>query len=60
MAYRLQEFPKPNDFVAYKICDQSILLMRRCDYSIKSFSMSARTARPSGAASIRTTSKTGR
>ncbi len=37
MACRLQEIPKPNDYVEYEICDQSILVVRQADDSIKAF-----------------------
>ncbi|PAK28069.1 (2Fe-2S)-binding protein [Streptomyces sp. alain-838] len=37
MACRLEEIPEPNDFVEYEICDQSILLVRQRDGSVKAF-----------------------
>lgn len=37
MACRLQELPKANDFVEYEICDQSVLLVRQGDQSVKGF-----------------------
>ena len=37
MACRLQEIPKPNDFVEYEICDQSVVVVRQADNSIKAF-----------------------
>lgn len=37
MACRLQEIPKPNDYVEYEICDQSILVVRQADHGIKAF-----------------------
>lgn len=37
MACRLQEIPRPNDFVEYEICDQSILVVRQADRSVKAF-----------------------
>src|SRR3954452_761824 len=35
MACRLQEIPKPHDFVEYEICDQSVLVIRQRDGSVK-------------------------
>jgi phenylpropionate dioxygenase-like ring-hydroxylating dioxygenase large terminal subunit len=37
MACRLQEIPRANDYVEYEICDQSILVVRQADQSIKAF-----------------------
>jgi len=37
LACRLQEIPKPNDFVEYEICDQSLLVVRQPDRSVKAF-----------------------
>ena len=37
MACRLEEIPEPNDFVEYEICDQSIIVVRQADRSIKAF-----------------------
>ena len=37
MACRLEEIPSPGDFVEYEICDQSILIVRQDDLSIKAF-----------------------
>ena len=37
MACRLEEIPGPGDFVEYEICDQSILVVRQDDGSIKAF-----------------------
>jgi phenylpropionate dioxygenase-like ring-hydroxylating dioxygenase large terminal subunit len=37
MACRLEEIPEPGDFVEYVICDQSILLVRQADLSVKAF-----------------------
>jgi phenylpropionate dioxygenase-like ring-hydroxylating dioxygenase large terminal subunit len=37
MACRLEEIPRPNDFVEYEICDQSVLLVRQRDMSVKAF-----------------------
>lgn len=37
MACRLQEIPETGDFVEYEICDQSIVLIRQADSSIKAF-----------------------
>ncbi len=37
MACRLEEIPKPGDFVEYEICDQSILVVRQPDMSVKAF-----------------------
>lgn len=37
MACRLEEIPDPGDFVEYEICDQSILLVRQEDHSVKAF-----------------------
>src|SRR5262245_63770879 len=37
MACRLEEIPEPGDFVEYEICDQSILVVRQADGSIKAF-----------------------
>ena len=37
MACRLEEIPEPGDFVEYEICDQSILVVRQADRSIKAF-----------------------
>jgi phenylpropionate dioxygenase-like ring-hydroxylating dioxygenase large terminal subunit len=35
MACRLEEIPNPNDFTEYEICDQSILLVRQQDMSVR-------------------------
>lgn len=37
MACRLEEIPRAGDFVEYEICDQSIILVRQQDMSIKAF-----------------------
>jgi phenylpropionate dioxygenase-like ring-hydroxylating dioxygenase large terminal subunit len=37
MACRLEEIPEPGDFVEYEICDQSIILVRQGDMSVKAF-----------------------
>lgn len=37
MACRLQEIPEPNDFVEYEICDQSVLVVRQADRSVKAY-----------------------
>ena len=37
MACRLEEIPRPGDFVEYEICDQSILVVRQPDMSVKAF-----------------------
>src|SRR2546427_577277 len=37
MACRVEEIPEPGDFVEYEICDQSILIVRQRDRSIKAF-----------------------
>src|SRR5689334_17600384 len=37
MACRLEEIPEPGDFVEYEICDQSIIVVRQDDRSIKAF-----------------------
>jgi phenylpropionate dioxygenase-like ring-hydroxylating dioxygenase large terminal subunit len=37
MACRLEEIPDPGDFVEYEICDQSVLVIRQRDRSIKAF-----------------------
>ncbi|TAK99004.1 MAG: aromatic ring-hydroxylating dioxygenase subunit alpha [Rhodospirillaceae bacterium] len=37
MACRLEEIPEPNDFTEYEILDQSILVVRQQDGSIKAF-----------------------
>ena len=37
MACRLEEIPEPGDFVEYEICDQSIIVVRQADRSIKAF-----------------------
>lgn len=37
MACRLEEIPRPNDFVEYEICGWSILLIRQPDMSVKAF-----------------------
>ncbi|MCK9900521.1 aromatic ring-hydroxylating dioxygenase subunit alpha [Frankia sp. Cpl3] len=37
MACRLEEIPRAGDFVEYEICDQSILLIRQHDGSVKAF-----------------------
>ncbi len=37
MACRLEEIPVAGDFVEYEICDQSILVVRQADMSVKAF-----------------------
>jgi phenylpropionate dioxygenase-like ring-hydroxylating dioxygenase large terminal subunit len=37
MACRLEEIPEPGDFVEYEICDESILVVRQRDRSVKAF-----------------------
>ncbi|WP_018506139.1 aromatic ring-hydroxylating oxygenase subunit alpha [Parafrankia discariae] len=37
MACRLEEIPRPGDFVEYEICDQSVLIVRQPDLSIRAF-----------------------
>lgn len=37
MACRLEEIPQPGDYVEYEICDQSILVVRQADRSVKAF-----------------------
>jgi nitrite reductase/ring-hydroxylating ferredoxin subunit len=37
MACRLEEIPEPGDFVEYEICDQSILVVRQPDRTVKAF-----------------------
>src|SRR2546423_131452 len=37
MACRLEEMPRPGDYVEYEICDQSIILIRQPDMSVKGF-----------------------
>lgn len=37
MACREEEIPQPGDFVEYEICDQSILVVRQPDRSVKAF-----------------------
>jgi phenylpropionate dioxygenase-like ring-hydroxylating dioxygenase large terminal subunit len=37
MACRLEEIPSPGDFVEYEICDESILVVRQPDMSVKAF-----------------------
>jgi phenylpropionate dioxygenase-like ring-hydroxylating dioxygenase large terminal subunit len=37
MACRLEEIPQPGDFVEYEICDQSILVVRQADGTLKAF-----------------------
>jgi nitrite reductase/ring-hydroxylating ferredoxin subunit len=37
MACRLEEIPKPGDWVEYEICDQSIVVVRQRDDSVKAF-----------------------
>ena len=37
MACRLEEIPKPGDWVEYEICDQSIVVVRQHDHSVKAF-----------------------
>ncbi len=37
MACRLEEIPSPGDFVEYEICDQSIIMVRQADRSVKAF-----------------------
>ncbi|MGH9895495.1 MAG: aromatic ring-hydroxylating oxygenase subunit alpha, partial [bacterium] len=42
MACRLEEIPEPGDFVEYEICDQSVLVVRQQDGSIKAFENACR------------------
>jgi len=37
MACRLEEIPQPGDWIEYEICDQSILVVRQADQSVKAF-----------------------
>jgi phenylpropionate dioxygenase-like ring-hydroxylating dioxygenase large terminal subunit len=37
MACRLEEIPEPNDFIEYEICDQSVLVVRQRDMSVRAF-----------------------
>ncbi len=37
MACRLEEIPGPGDFVEYEICDESVLVIRQEDMSVRSF-----------------------
>jgi phenylpropionate dioxygenase-like ring-hydroxylating dioxygenase large terminal subunit len=37
MACRLEEIPAPGDFVEYEICDQSIIVVRQNDLSVKAY-----------------------
>lgn len=37
MACRLEEIPHPGDFAEYEICDQSIVVVRQDDMSVKAF-----------------------
>jgi nitrite reductase/ring-hydroxylating ferredoxin subunit len=37
MACRLEEIPDPGDWVEYEICDQSIVIVRQGDHSVKAF-----------------------
>ena len=37
MACRLEEIPDPGDFIEYEICDQSVLVVRQADETIKAF-----------------------
>jgi nitrite reductase/ring-hydroxylating ferredoxin subunit len=37
MACRLEEIPRPGDWVEYEICDQSIVVVRQRDHSLKAF-----------------------
>jgi phenylpropionate dioxygenase-like ring-hydroxylating dioxygenase large terminal subunit len=37
MACRLEEIPRTGDWVEYEICDQSILVVRQADASVKAF-----------------------
>jgi phenylpropionate dioxygenase-like ring-hydroxylating dioxygenase large terminal subunit len=37
MACRLEEIPQPGDYVEYEICDQSILIVRQPDHTVKAF-----------------------
>jgi len=37
MACRLEEIPEVGDFVEYTICDQSVLVVRQADASVKAF-----------------------
>jgi phenylpropionate dioxygenase-like ring-hydroxylating dioxygenase large terminal subunit len=37
MACRLEEIPEPGDFTEYEICDQSVLVVRQADRSVKAF-----------------------
>jgi phenylpropionate dioxygenase-like ring-hydroxylating dioxygenase large terminal subunit len=42
MACRLEEIPLPGDFVEYEICDQSILVVRQRDGSVRAFDNTCR------------------
>src|ERR1700730_17300929 len=42
MACRLEEIPESGDFVEYEICDQSIIIVRQPDRSIKAFENACR------------------
>lgn len=42
MACRLEEIPEPNDFVEYRILDQSILLVRTDDLDVRAFQNTCR------------------
>jgi phenylpropionate dioxygenase-like ring-hydroxylating dioxygenase large terminal subunit len=42
MACRLEEIPEPGDVVEYQICDQSIILVRQRDRTIKAFQNACR------------------
>jgi nitrite reductase/ring-hydroxylating ferredoxin subunit len=42
MACRVEEIPDPGDFVEYEICDQSVLVVRQQDGSIKAFENACR------------------
>ena len=37
VACRLEEIPEPGDFVEYEICDDSVLVVRQPDRSVKAF-----------------------
>lgn len=42
MGCRLEEIPEPGDFVEYEICDQSVLIVRQQDGSLKAFENACR------------------
>jgi len=37
MACRLEEIPRPGDWVEYEICGESIVVVRQHDHSVKAF-----------------------